>query len=197
MHGLFCRCQERQRHSPTPDPAAYGAGWITKVGWLGSSRTYGWTRFGESGREFDAGAGRSRVVQGSHAPARRPRDRFAPNSIVRRAGKRSHGHPWPERFAAPWVPGGRLCSEESSLLPAAARSGVAVWRVRAITESRIPSSRGSAGVWARHGRSLTLDLSGVEAGRQALTAVASRRSRLLQATARPAGARGKRRPTQG
>jgi hypothetical protein len=31
-----------------PDLAVYGAGWITKVGWLGSSRTYGWTRFGES-----------------------------------------------------------------------------------------------------------------------------------------------------
>jgi hypothetical protein len=65
MHGLCCRCQEHQRHHPHPDLAAYGAGWITKVGWLGSSRTYGWTRFGESGREFHAGAGQLRVVQSS------------------------------------------------------------------------------------------------------------------------------------
>jgi hypothetical protein len=49
MHGLRCRCQERQRHPLTPDPAAHGASWITQVGWLGSSRTYGRTRFGEAG----------------------------------------------------------------------------------------------------------------------------------------------------
>ena len=62
--------------TPHPDLAAYGAGWITKVGWLGSSRTYGWTRFGESGREFDAGAGRSRVVPWRSARVRRVRSRY-------------------------------------------------------------------------------------------------------------------------
>jgi hypothetical protein len=41
---------EDEHTPPIPDPAPYGAGWITKVGWLGSSRTYGRTRFEESGR---------------------------------------------------------------------------------------------------------------------------------------------------
>ena len=39
MHGLCCRCWERQQH-PHPDLAAYGAGWITKVGWLGSAQKF-------------------------------------------------------------------------------------------------------------------------------------------------------------
>jgi hypothetical protein len=65
MHGLCCRCQERQRHPLRPRSLRcrldHQSGLARKFAhvWVDALR--------ESGREFDAGAGRSRVVRSTHA----------------------------------------------------------------------------------------------------------------------------------
>jgi hypothetical protein len=62
MHGLCCRCQERQRpQPPTPQltvPVDHPSGLARKF-----AHVWGGRASGESGREFDAGAGRSRIVR--------------------------------------------------------------------------------------------------------------------------------------